>query len=1044
MNKYQLKVNRADNSSEEVYTDTKSPTQIEAQNGETFTLYDEQGNLVETLSHKEGNDLILSTPKDNLPVAKIKDYYQYHTDFVNGETAVMPLDRQPILASEVGIGTKTAIGAGVLLGIGAIAAAASGSGSNGNGKANKVTLKLDNITTDNALNVTEAKSAVTVSGTAQGAAQGDMVQISVNGNHYQAKVAADKTFSVHVAASDLINDSKQTISAGIEGKADTINHSYGVQNELVAKIDLNDITGRHDVISLIGEDNTVTISGKVSATNQTLQQYLHNGLISGFEMNTGDQVYHVTVNQSDGSFSFKANIDDLAKAADNPLSFVYNTNSIEFVQQDGTQYNLHYGIPLDANLSEVQIIFDDNSVLNTLSDNTSDLLETEITGNVSGNAKVGDSVVVTVNGTPYQTTVKSGNTFEVKVKNSDLYSDADHTIEAVLTTKNHAGQTISVSDTDNYAVKQTPDGQNQGEAGNRELPYFIKSLADGSFIEKGLPFGYLNNSFNWQGPGHSLIATYAFAPASNTDRYGSKLNGGMAFSEQQKTDIRALLNVYSKYADISLIETANSKSANLVLYRDDLTSTEQIPGDSSDTLGYAYPGSDVHLSTKWFTTDDAFSFYSASITVLHEVLHSFGFAHPFNEDSSQNPNSKASLNKSADLSSYEDETSYTVMSYTSKDVVATKDLRIFDLAALHYNFGVNPNQRSGNDIYTFSKFSPSSSDGSVYIWDGGGTDTFDASGAAKGVTVSLVPGSWNYIGEKSQYFLHQGYEQVNYSTLFGTGNSPIWSVADQEYVETTSKHIYTEGQSFIGYGTQIENLIGSDHNDMLTGNSADNLIEGGAGNDTISGGAGNDTLDGGTGNDTLAGGTGNDVYYVDSGQDRIIESSGGGNDSVYSTVDYALAAHIENLTLLGQTAIRGTGNDLNNRISGNSADNILNGGAGDDIIIGGKGSDTLTGGAGSDTFIFNHVLDGSVDTITDFQTGIDKIGLSSVVFGIQHITDNMLAFGMSNETSATRFVYDKGTLYYDADGSGHQSDAIAFAKLSLENEKSAQNVFTLA
>ena len=49
----------------------------------------------------------------------------------------------------------------------------------------------------------------------------------------------------------------------------------------------------------------------------------------------------------------------------------------------------------------------------------------------------------------------------------------------------------------------------------------------------------------------------------------------------------------------------------------------------------------------------------------------------------------------------------------------------------------------------------------------------------------------------------------------------------------------------------IENLTGSDHNDILTGNAGANALSGGAGDDILIGGAGADTLIGGAGNDIL-------------------------------------------------------------------------------------------------------------------------------------------------------------------------------------------------
>jgi Ca2+-binding RTX toxin-like protein len=62
-------------------------------------------------------------------------------------------------------------------------------------------------------------------------------------------------------------------------------------------------------------------------------------------------------------------------------------------------------------------------------------------------------------------------------------------------------------------------------------------------------------------------------------------------------------------------------------------------------------------------------------------------------------------------------------------------------------------------------------------------------------------------------------------------------------------------QATVGSGSDtlnyIENLTGSNYNDVLTGNTGANSIAGGTGNDTLNGGAGNDSLSGGTGADVF-------------------------------------------------------------------------------------------------------------------------------------------------------------------------------------------------
>ncbi len=78
--------------------------------------------------------------------------------------------------------------------------------------------------------------------------------------------------------------------------------------------------------------------------------------------------------------------------------------------------------------------------------------------------------------------------------------------------------------------------------------------------------------------------------------------------------------------------------------------------------------------------------------------------------------------------------------------------------------------------------------------------------------------------------------------------------------------------------SNIENIEGSAHNDVLTGDDGNNELVGNGGNDTLNGGMGNDTLNGGAGNDTLAGGTGDDMLNGGAGNDTL---AGGTGDDVY-------------------------------------------------------------------------------------------------------------------------------------------------------------------
>ena len=75
-------------------------------------------------------------------------------------------------------------------------------------------------------------------------------------------------------------------------------------------------------------------------------------------------------------------------------------------------------------------------------------------------------------------------------------------------------------------------------------------------------------------------------------------------------------------------------------------------------------------------------------------------------------------------------------------------------------------------------------------------------------------------------------------------------------------------------------------------------------------------MDGGTGTDQLAGEAGNDTYVIDSTGDVVTENLNEGADTVLSAVSTQLSTNVENLTLSGNAAIDGTGNNLDNTLDG--------------------------------------------------------------------------------------------------------------------------------
>jgi Ca2+-binding RTX toxin-like protein len=197
-----------------------------------------------------------------------------------------------------------------------------------------------------------------------------------------------------------------------------------------------------------------------------------------------------------------------------------------------------------------------------------------------------------------------------------------------------------------------------------------------------------------------------------------------------------------------------------------------------------------------------------------------------------------------------------------------------------------------------------------------------------------------------------------------------------------------------GNGNELDNAItgnagdntlgGWDGDDELLGLDGNDALFGGTGDDLLLGGVGNDYLDGGTGVDDLEGGTGDDTYIIDDSNDVVVEAADEGTDAVQTTASYTLSANIENMFLMGDGAIDGTGNDLDNYIAGNDGVNTIHGGGGSDTIVSGGGNDVLIGDGGDDKYVFD--ADSGSDVIDNTGGGFDG------VFFTDGITRDRLSF----------------------------------------------------
>ncbi|WP_143541410.1 Ig-like domain-containing protein, partial [Rodentibacter genomosp. 1] len=938
---------------------------------------------------------------------------------------------------------------------------------------------LDPIANDDFLNVTEAKEKVLIKGSMTDAIDGTVVNIVI-GSYQTTAVVTNGRFSAEVESQTLIEN--RTVSANVSvtdqagnSAEGSVSRNYDVDPNLSASIDITHIGNAFNTELA----QTSRISGTVEFDGlYALGQNAR--MIRAVNIVIGDKTYTTGFDGKNKSFYIDIPNSELAALngqtvstnflnrktqAELPYTMISDNDPInlfevvyDLTKNDDGSYTMtpkgeFYG-GVRPEIKVKNVVFDRE----VLEDKTvgKQAETTEIRGKVDGSAKAGDTVNIKIGNDVLEATVQADNTFSVNVENEKLLGN--NRVVATLKTQDIAGKQIEVTDSESYitpsAVNSEFVSQHQDLAKSARkidhtkeeynFPYFIDGILSST---NNLGF---NRSYPVGGTKEPLTIRYYFMTADEAkslplegENYISSYESD--YTDVEKETIRFSYRQIEQYTNIKFVEVDSADKADSRIYKAAMKSL-----NGGLVGGIANSGGHLALNSAPLEENQNNPRLKADIyyTNTHEIGHNLQLEHSAGRNGFN----------------YEDTAEFTVESYKTVAegiqgaIVSRYSFpRIFDLAALHYRYGVNPEARKGNDVYGFKDYNALESDGALYIWDGAGVDTFDASNEKMGVNVNLTPGSWIYRGDKLNAFLvAEGKESISKHQYFGLDENttingqfvhdlPFKEGVSLEFLETwltglslqgvpketidairkqiflTEKEFmqYTKDQAFIGFGTQIENLVGSDYDDVLTGNNADNNIQGGKGNDRIHGGAGNDFLDGGLGDDTLYGGTGDDTYVVAQAGDQVIELANEGTDTVFSHIDYVLPDNVENLTLLGTTATSASGNSLDNVMTANNIGNTLNGGAGNDRLIGGLGADTLTGGEGSDTFVFQTALNGNVDTITDFGAG-DKIALSSVIF---------TALKTGSISDHIKYDSESGKLFYDEDGSGIK-DAVHFATLN--------------
>ncbi|MFP1892866.1 Ig-like domain-containing protein, partial [Lonsdalea quercina] len=313
----------------------------------------------------------------------------------------------------------------------------------------EASITIDDVTSDNTVNIAESAQNQNVTGRVGNDVQvGDTVTVTIGDQSYQTTVTASdngNVWSVSVPGDVLAGNSQihaEVTTTDGAGNATTAgaDHSYAVDTAAPeASITIDDVTG----------DNTVNIAE--SGQNQNVTGRVGNDVQVGdtVTVTIGDQSYQTTVTASDNGNVWSVSVPGDVLAGNNDIHAEVTTTD---AAGNPTTASADHGYAVDTAAPEASITIDD-----VTADNTVNIAEAgqnqNVTGRVGNDVQVGDTVTVTIGDQSYQTTVTAsdnGNVWSVSVPGDVLAGNTE--IHAEVTTTDAAGNPTTASADHGYSV----------------------------------------------------------------------------------------------------------------------------------------------------------------------------------------------------------------------------------------------------------------------------------------------------------------------------------------------------------------------------------------------------------------------------------------------------------------------------------------------------------------------------------------------------------------------------------------------------------------